>query len=68
MTSKVRLEIYNILGQLMKILVDEEKERGFYKTQWDGTNMRGKHVPSGLYFFRLQAGDYTEVKKMTLMK
>jgi len=65
---QVRLEIYNILGQLVTTLVDEEKMPGEYRVFWDGKNMRGEDVPSGVYFYRMQTGDFSKVKKMVLMR
>ncbi|MCJ7576992.1 MAG: T9SS type A sorting domain-containing protein, partial [candidate division Zixibacteria bacterium] len=62
------LKIYNILGQLVKVLVDEEKVAGAYTTYWDGKDQNGQPVSSGIYFYKLEAGDFTEVKKMVLIK
>jgi len=66
--AKVSLTIYNILGQLVRILVDEEKPTGIYQSVWDGKDAEGKDVASGIYFYRLQTGEYDEVRKMTLVK
>ena len=68
--SRVKLEIYNTLGQRIAILVDEQKEAGFYEANWDASS-----VASGLYFYRLEAinesntaNGFTQVKKMILIK
>jgi hypothetical protein len=61
------LKIYNILGQMVKTLVDEEKSEGTYTVFWDGRNDDGETVSSGIYFYKLQAGELTEVKKMVLL-
>jgi hypothetical protein len=66
--AKVTLKVYNILGQLVRILVDEEKPTGIYQSVWDGKDAEGKDVASGIYFYRLQTGEYDEVRKMTLVK
>lgn len=66
--AKVSLKIYNILGQLVTILVDEEKPAGTYTVYWDGNDKNGDPVSSGIYFYKLDAGDFTEVKKMVLIK
>jgi hypothetical protein len=66
--AKVSLKIYNILGQLVRILVDEEKPAGTYTVYWDGKDKNGRPVSSGIYFYKLDAGDFTEVKKMVLIK
>jgi len=62
------LTIYNILGQKVRALVDEEKLPGEYKIVWDGKDDRGNEVSSGIYFYRVKAGDEIVVKKMVLVK
>lgn len=62
------LKIYNILGQLVRALVDEEKLPGNYQVIWDGKDQRGNLVSSGIYFYQLRAGDYQETKKMSLVR
>jgi hypothetical protein len=62
------LKIYNILGQVVKTLVDEPKEGGYHQLIWDGTDSEGSEVSSGIYFYTVEAGDHRETKKMTLMK
>lgn len=62
------LKIYNIRGQLVKTLVDEEKAPGNYKIIWDGKDNSGKEVASGIYFYQLRTADYTSSKKMVLLK
>ena len=62
------LKIYNILGQLIRTLVDEEKAEGSYSVYWDGRTDDGKPASSGIYFYKLQAGELTDVKKMVLLR
>lgn len=62
------LVIYNILGQKVRILVDEERLPGEYKVIWDGRDERGKEVASGIYFYQLKIKDYSETKKMVLLR
>jgi len=62
------LTIYNILGQRVKTLLDEEKIAGNYRVRWDGKNEQDKIVPSGIYFYRLTAGKDCESKKMLFLK
>ena len=62
------LKIYNILGQEMRMLVDEPKEAGFYTVTWDGRDNNGRGMSSGIYFYRLTAGDFTATKRMVLLK
>jgi len=65
---QVNLSVYNMLGQKVKILVDEYQAAGQKTVHWDGTDEEGNKVSSGVYFYRIRAGDYTEAKKMILMK
>jgi hypothetical protein len=62
------LKIYNIMGQLVKIVVDEEKAPGNYNIIWDGKDNSGKEVASGIYFYQLKTRDYPETKKMVLLR
>lgn len=66
--GQVKLEIFNIAGQRIKILVDESVEAGLKTITWDGTNDRGSAVTSGVYFYRLTAGAQSETRKMILLK
>jgi hypothetical protein len=66
--SKVELTIYNILGEKVATLVNEFKAAGAYEVTWNGTRDDGSTVSSGIYFYRLRAGDYAKSMKMTLMK
>ena len=62
------LSVYNILGQKVKILVDEMKTDGFHQAIWDGKDKAGREVSSGVYFYKLKVGDYRQTKKMLLIK
>lgn len=66
--GKVNLEIFNILGQRVKVLVNGERNVGLYEINWDATNDVGHKVPSGIYFYRLKAGQKTAIRKMMLLK
>jgi hypothetical protein len=65
---RTTLKVYNILGQLVRTLVDEEKPSGNYQIIWDGKDQKGNEASSGIYFYRLEAGDYQETKKMSLIR
>lgn len=65
---RTSLRIYNIRGQLVRTLLDEDRTGGDYTVLWDGRDEKGKAVSSGIYFCRLSAGSSTEVKKMVLLK
>jgi hypothetical protein len=62
------LKIYNLLGQEVRTLVNEIQAPGYYKVAWNGTDNFGQRVPSGVYIYRLQAGDFVNVKKMVLVQ
>lgn len=66
--SDVNLTIYNILGQKVKTLVDEPMPAGYHIAKWDGRNESGVPAATGIYLYRIQAGDYVESKKMLLLK
>ncbi len=66
--SEVELIIYNIKGQKVKTLVDEQLQQGEYSTIWDGRDSDGKQANSGIYFYKLKACDYWKVGKMLLLK
>jgi len=67
-TADVTVEVYNIAGKLVRTLVDEEQDAGFRSVVWDGTNDEGMGVASGVYMYRLQAGDEVAQKRMVLLK
>ncbi len=64
----VRLEIYDVLGRKITTLVNEELSPGVYEVVWDGRDESGIPVASGIYIYRLTAGDYTQAHRMLLMK
>jgi hypothetical protein len=64
----VKLKIYDIKGRLVRTLVDEPRKPNLYRVIWDGTNESGARVASGVYFCRLQAGDFDKTNKMVLLK
>ena len=66
--SMVTLDIYDILGRNLKTIDDGAKKSGPQKTIWDGTDSEGKPVASGVYFYRLKAGEFISTKKMQLLK
>lgn len=64
----VNLEVYNILGQKVKDLVDEKVTAGYKRVVWDGKDNTGRTVASGVYFYKLRTEGFVEVMKMTLLK
>lgn len=67
-TQVVKLKIYDILGREVRTLVNELKSAGEYSVVWDGKNNTGSQVSTGAYFYRLEAGDFVDIKKMILVK
>ena len=66
--ADVEISIYNLIGQRVSTIVDEEKPSGSYSVTWDGTDDNGKPVATGIYFYRLKAGSIQETRKMMLLK
>ena len=66
--AHVTLRIYNILGQVVRTLVDKNVEAGYHQIQWDGRLDNGDKAASGLYILRLEAGDFVQSRRMLLMK
>ena len=66
----VTLKIFNILGQEVKLLVDEVRKPGYYTVTWDGTDRSARSVSSGVYYYRLSVGggQWSEIKRMVLLK
>jgi hypothetical protein len=64
----VTLSIYNSLGQEVRRLVDREQPAGYHLVTWNGRDQNGKQVPSGVYHYRLQVGDFVSTRKMTMAK
>jgi hypothetical protein len=62
-TSDVTLTVYDILGREVSVLVNERRNAGAYEVSFDGSNLA-----SGVYFYRLQAGDYDSTKKLLWVK
>jgi len=67
-SSDVKLKIFDILGNEIKTLLDENKQAGSYSIKWSGEDNSGILVNSGTYFYRLSADNFTSVKKMILLK
>ena len=67
--TRVRLTIYNALGQEVRVLADEEMAPGFYTLAWDGLTSRGAQVSSGVYIYRLHTSSgFTDTRRMLLLK
>ena len=66
--ADVELTVYNVVGQPVRTLVAQHQHAGLYAVEWDATDDRGHRLSSGVYLYRLQAGEFREVKKMLLLK
>ena len=64
----VKLRIYNQLGQTVRTLVDNRMKAGRHSLKWDGSDDMGRGAASGVYFFNLEAGDFSQIRKMMLVK
>jgi hypothetical protein len=64
----VDLDIYNILGRRVKTLVSGDLSAGWHEVVWDGSDSTGDRVASGVYFYRMSAGEFAETRKMLLLK
>jgi hypothetical protein len=64
----VSLRIYDTAGRLVSVLVDQEQPAGRYETVWNGSDAAGNTVASGVYFYRLVAGDFVRTRKMVLLR
>ncbi len=67
-SSRVTIDIYNLLGQKVKTVIDEMQPAGNYTTVWDGNDLNGRPISSGVYYYRILADDLTETKKLVLLK
>ena len=66
--SHVRLEIFNILGQRVRTLINDDLVQGRHRTIWDGRNDQGDIMPSGIYIYRLKSPEYAISKRMLLIR
>jgi hypothetical protein len=66
--ATVVMKVYNVLGQEIRTLVNEQQPAGYYTVIWDGSNDNGEMVSTGVYIYRLTAGQYIASKRMVLVK
>ncbi|MGB5846848.1 MAG: alpha/beta hydrolase-fold protein [Ignavibacteriaceae bacterium] len=67
-TANVKIILYNVLGQKIKTLVNEELNAGYHEVIWKSTNEYGSKVTSGTYIYRMQTGDFVDTKKLILLR
>ncbi|MCB0275375.1 MAG: T9SS type A sorting domain-containing protein, partial [Calditrichaeota bacterium] len=66
--SDVKITVFNVIGQQVRVLVNESKLAGSHNVMWNGLDDHGKQVSSGIYFLQMKAGDFTKVRKMSLIR
>jgi len=66
--AHVRIQVYNLLGESVRTLVNQKQEAGDFDVIWDSRNDAGVEVPAGVYIYRIKAGPFTDIKKMLLVK
>jgi hypothetical protein len=66
--AKVVLDIYNIVGQKVRTLVNAEQEPGYYSIDWNGLDDASQRLASGVYMYRIQAGSFVQINKMLMLK
>lgn len=66
--ARTSLTVYDAIGRVVRVVVDEELPHGIFHYTWDGTDNTGAPVASGMYLYRLRSGSFTESKKMLLMR
>jgi hypothetical protein len=66
--THILINIFDLKGRLVKTLIDEYQISGFKTIKWDATNKTGQQIAAGMYIYRIKAGNYSETKKMVLLK
>ena len=67
-TERVHLIVYDLLGNTVKEIVNNNLLPGIYNYKWSGDNEQGSTVSAGMYFYRIQAGSFIKTRKMILLK
>ena len=67
-SGQVKIEIFNILGQRVRTLVDEHLKIGHKLVDWDGCDDSGEEVSSGIYFYQIKTSEFSQTKKMVLLR
>jgi hypothetical protein len=67
-TNLTTFSIFNVLGQEIVTLVNEVKNPGTYKITWNGLDENGEKVDTGVYFYKIESGDFMDIRKMILIK
>jgi len=72
-SAKIKVKVYNLLGQTVKVIYDGTKDAGYYKFNWNSDDVNGNSVSSGVYFYELSASgfdgrEFSQMMKMILIK
>ena len=62
------MEVFNLNGEVVATLVDGNMQAGFHSVEWNGLTSTGNQISSGVYLYRIQAGDFFKVRKMIMLK
>lgn len=66
--ARVTLTVYNLLGERVRTLVNSNQDRGLHRIKWDGKGEDGLNLASGVYVYRIEAGEFSAVRKLMLVK
>jgi len=66
--SFVAITVYDMLGNIIKNLVNQNENSGYQSVQWNATNNEGQPVSAGIYLYTIEAGKFRQTKKMVLLK
>ena len=66
--ERVRIDVFNTVGQQLAALVDEDLSAGLYEVSWKAIDKNGRRVSTGIYFYRMQAGNFSDTRSVTLLK
>ena len=64
----VNITIYDMMGRIVKTLINDQQTAGYRSTQWNATNDAGSPVSAGIYLYMIQAGEFRQTRKMVLLK
>ncbi|MFQ5607374.1 MAG: T9SS type A sorting domain-containing protein, partial [Candidatus Zixiibacteriota bacterium] len=64
----VRIDVYNLLGEHVRTLIDRTQSSGAHEVEWDGISVNGVTAPSGMYFYRIRTKSFSSARKMLLLK
>jgi flagellar hook assembly protein FlgD len=66
--SNLNVSVFDAKGRLVNTLINKNKAPGFYSLKWDGRNLNGRYVPTGVYFIQVKSGENIDTRKVALIK